>query len=108
MQTCSWSRYGTFVLCEYGLEILGVFWCDIFLDPVRNRSLSESEKSLFEVFIASVIKETERASSRGSVIDDLGYEAFILSEIELVADTDFSGRIYDDIPESLLAVELSS
>ena len=97
----------TLVLCEDGLEVLCVLRCDIFLHPVWNRSLAVAEKGLLELLVTAVIKESQRSSSRCGVVDHFGYEAVVISEIELVADTDLSRRINDYVPKSLLAVELS-
>ena len=55
METCCRSGNGSFMLCEYCLEVLCVFRCNLLLYPIRNRGLSEFEKGFLEFFIASVI-----------------------------------------------------
>ena len=63
VQTSCRRRYGTFVFCEDGLEVFCILRSYFLSDPVRDRSLSQSELCVLEVLIASVIKETECSSS---------------------------------------------
>ena len=63
VKTCCGSGNGTFVLCEDCLEILFILFCHLFLYPIWNRSLTESEEGLLEVFVASVIEETKCSSA---------------------------------------------
>ena len=60
-----------------------------------------------EVFVRTVIKESQSSSPGGGVVDDFRHKALVVTEIEFVADSYFSGRIDDHIPQMLFPVELA-
>ena len=107
MQPGSRCGHRTFVPGENGLEVLHIGLVRSFLDPLRHRSLSECEQSLLELLVRSVIEEPEGASAGGGVVNHLGHHTVVLSEVELVADSDFAGRVHHHIPKPLLLVELA-
>ena len=76
------------MLCENRLEIHIVISGCLRLDPFRYRKVAE-------------------ASSGSGIVNDFGYKAVVISELQFVADTDFSGRFYDYIPEPLLSVQFA-
>jgi hypothetical protein len=75
------------------------------LDPERDGGLAEAEERLLEVLVRSVIEEAEGPAARGGVVDNLGHEALVLAEVQLVAYAYLARGLDDDVPEPLLAVE---
>ena len=106
MQTCCRCCYGTFVLGEDCLIILGVSWGYLVLDESWHRYLSQAEKLLPEVLVWAIIEESKGPASGSGVVYYLCDKALILTEIKLIAYSYFSGRVYNHVPEMLLSAEL--
>ena len=105
MKSCGRCRNRPLVLGENGLEINLVLRSCLLFHPLRDRYVAEAEQSLLEVLVLSVIKETQSPSPGSSVVDNFSHET-VLSEIQLISDSDFSCRLHNHIPKSLLLVEL--
>jgi len=72
-----------------------------------QRRRAEGVESLFELLVRAVEKETQRAATARCVVNHLGHEAFVIAEIELVADADFTGRLHEHVPEFMLGIKLT-
>ena len=92
---------------EDGLISLGVFGFDLFADPPGQGGLPEGEERLFELLVGSVEEEPEGSSPGGGVVDDLGDEQVVVSEVEFVSDSDLSGGVDEHVPEPEFAVEFA-
>ena len=57
--------------------------------------------------MVAVKEEPQRTATGGGVVDHLCHEAVVLAEAELVADTDFAGRIYQHVPKTGLGIQLA-
>ena len=104
VEPCCGRRHGTFIGGKDCLEVDIVLRHSIFPHPFRERNVSQTEQSLLEILIAAVVEESQCPSPGRGVVNYLGNEA-VVTEIKLVADADFPGRLDDDIPESLLLVK---
>ena len=104
VESCSRCRDGAFLVGEDGLEIDLVLRCDLWFYVFRDRCFAEAEQCLLEVFVFSVVEESECAASGCGVVNDFRHEA-VVSEVEFVSDSDFSCRLDNHIPESLLFIE---
>ena len=104
MQAGGRSRNRTLIGGEDGLEIHLVLGNRLFLHPFRDWNVAQAEEGLLEILVPAVIEKPQCPSSRGGVVDDFGHET-VISEIKLVADADFSGRLHNDVPEPLLPVQ---
>ena len=116
MQSCRRCCYGTFVLCEYGLEVLHVLACgtrglrfpvSVINDIAWQRCLAQRIKLLFELVVRTVIKEAQRAAAACSVVDDLGNHRSTFVEEQLVAYSDFAGRLHKHVPKAHLLIKLT-
>ena len=101
------SCYGTLVLSEDGLVALGVDLLDLLAYPARQGSFALLVERLLELVVVAVEQETQRTTARSGVVDHLSHQQVVIAEIELVTDTDFTCRIYQHVPQTLFAVELT-
>ena len=64
---------------------------------------------LFSSFFGGVSgeQEPERAAPRSGIVDHLGYQQVVVAEVELVADADLAGGIYNHVPQQAFAVEFA-
>ena len=107
METGCRHGYSSFVCGVDRLVVFGVFRRDLVLDPFRNRNLSQGEEMFLEVFVRTVIKESQSSSPGGGVVDDFGDHALVFAEVEFVADADFAGGFDEDVPQFVVGVELA-
>jgi hypothetical protein len=91
----------------HGLVALAIFGFHITLYKFRKGCLSQVVKGFFEFLVVSVIQEAKGPAPRGSIIDHLRNQHIVFSEIEFVPDPDLSSRVDQDIPKSLLTIQLS-
>ena len=102
------SSYRTFVLGEDGLETFRIFRLYRTVDDGMGQgSLTQSIEGFLELIVRSVIKETERTAAGSGVVYYFRYHRVVGTEIQLVADTDFTGRIYQHIPQTEFFVQLT-
>ena len=101
------AGHGTLLRREDGLEALFVNLFRVGADPLGNGQGAHLVEGLAEFLVGTVEEEAERAAAGGRVVDDLGHQAVVLTEIELVADADLAGGIDQHVPEALVAVELA-
>ena len=107
MQAGSRGRNRTFVLGEDGLEALLVGGLHVALDVLREWGLAQLVYTLLELLVGAVKQETQCTSARGGVVDDLGHQLVVLTEVELVSNTDFTRRIDQHVPQQAFAVQLT-
>ena len=105
VQACCRSANRALVLCKNCLVVLCVFRGNLFLYPFRHIRFSKAEEGFLEFLVGAVEEETKGSATGSGVVNHLCHKAFILSEVEFVADTDFAGGIHDHVPEALLTVK---
>ena len=107
MQSCGRRGDGALVPGENGLVPLVVDRLDFRPDPFGQRGFPHLIKSGFELVVITVEQETKRPAARSSVVDHLGHQQVVISEIKFVADADFTGRIDQYIPKAQVAVQFA-
>ena len=55
----------------------------------------------------TVVQETERTTTTGRVVDNLGHHRSILLEEEFITDTDLTGRLNQHIPQAQVGIQLT-
>ena len=106
MHTGCRSHNGPLVLGE---DALVAFLVPVFHragDIFRKRSLAQGIEGLLEFIVVAVVKEAERTSAVGRIVDHLGHHRIVVAEIELVADTDLAGRLHEHVPETVFLIKL--
>ena len=101
------SHHCAFVAGKNGLEIFGIFFANRTIDILRNRRFTQSEQSFFERIVVAIVKEAKGTSARSGVVDNFGNHRIVFAEIQFVTDTDFTGRIYQNIPQTKFFVEFA-
>ena len=101
------GSHGALVGCEDCLVALGVLGFDLFAHPFRQGRFAEREEGLLELFVGTVEKEAQGTSAGCGVVDDLGHEQVVVSEIELVPDADLACGIHEHVPEAQVAVQFA-
>ena len=77
------------------------------LDVIGQRGGADLHQLPLEGVVVAVEEETQRAAPGGRVVDDLGHQAVVLGERELVADADFPCGIDQHVPQAALLVKLA-
>ena len=112
------SHYTTLITSEDGLVTLaigerviiilrGINHVTTLLERRRYRCLSISVERLDELVVRTIKKESQRTSTRSSVVYHFGNQTLVIAEIEFVADADLAGRIDQHIPEADIGIEFS-
>ena len=57
--------------------------------------------------MGTVVEESQRAAATGGIVDHLGHHRSVVLEEQLVADTDLTGGLYEDIPQAQVGIELA-
>ena len=107
VKTRCWSCHSTLMLSIDSLIpllILGLYLCAY---PAWKWRLTHSVERLLELLVRTIEQEAEGTATRSSVINNLGTHKLIITEVELVADTNLSCRVHQHIPQAQLAVELT-
>ena len=86
---------------------MGILAIGATIDVLRQWSLTHRVEHTAKLLGGTVIEEAQGTSSGGRIVDDLRHELIILTEVELVPDTDLTSRIYDDIPQLECGIELT-
>ena len=109
MQTCGRSRYSTFVAGEDSLEILHILRLHrtTIHDIAGKRRRAQAVELTLKLLMFTVIEESQRTSSTGSVVNHLGYHRAVLFKEQFVTDTDLACRLYQHIPQAKLLVQLT-
>ena len=109
VQTGSGSGDGTLVLGIDALELLLVVGgCGTAVDHIMGqRCLAQGIELALELIVGTVVEEAQRAAAAGGVVDDLGHHGPTVIEEQLVAYSDLAGRLYEDIPQTHLLVQLA-
>ena len=74
-------------------------------DVFGQRRFAEFVNQRFEIFVRAIVQEAQRSAARSRVVDDFGHEFVVLTEIQFVADADFTGGIDENVPQQRFAVE---
>src|SRR6476660_9519759 len=85
MQSCSWRRNGSFMLCIYGLVTFFIFFFRLAFDVFRQWCFTHDVKHLAEFLIRTVPKEAYRTTTAVGVVNHFGNQFIIFPEIQLVA-----------------------
>ena len=99
--------YGSFVFGEYGLVTLVVDRLNLRTDPLGQRRLAQFEQGGLEFVVIAVEQETQRPSTGSRIVDHLGHQQVVVTEIEFVSDPDLAGRIHQNIPQPEFPVQLA-
>ena len=99
--------HGAFVAGEDALEALHVFGFALAADEAGDGRLAEVVERFLELVVVAVVEEAERASAARGIVDYLCHDGVVLTEIQLVADADFAGRVYQHVPEAELLVQFA-
>ena len=98
MESGSRSDHSPFVTGKDVLITLGIELLDRTGDVGGQRHLAQLVECLLELVVRAVVEEPQRAAARGGVVNHLGHHRVVVAEIELVADTDFPGRLDQNVP----------
>ena len=100
MQSGRRCRHSPLVLGIDGLEILHVIGCHRTLigNIARHWGRTQGKEFTLKLLAGTVIKETQRASTTGGIVDYFSHHRSVLVEEELVADTNLTGWLDQDIP----------
>ena len=108
VQTCGGSGDSPFVFGEDALETFQIFWFGrAFDDFMRNGSFAKCIELLAELIVIAIVEEAQGTATACGVVDYLGHDGVVFSKVELVANTDFTSRVYEDIPKAKVAVEFT-
>ena len=106
MHTRSRGCHRTFMFGKNSLIILGILRFHFPVDKTRKRGLAQRVQLLLELVILAIKQKTQRSPARSGIINDLGHHAIIFSEIQLVPDTYFPGRINQHVPDTQFRTQL--
>ena len=84
-----------------------IYHITTILDNWRNRGLTIAKEHPDKLLMSAVEQESQSASSRCGIVNHLRHKTVILSEIELVANSDLACRIDEHIPETCLSIQFS-
>ena len=102
------SSNRSFVLSKNRLETHSIFFFHRTVDNrMRQGRFTQCIKSFFKLVMRAVIKETQGTATRSGIIDHLSHHRIVITEIELIADTDLTGRVYQHIPQTELFIQLA-
>ena len=74
---------------------------------MRNGSFAKRIELLAELIVIAIVEEAQGTATACGVVDNLGHDGVVFSKVELVANTDFTSRVYEDIPKAKVAVEFT-
>src|SRR5690606_25878678 len=100
-----WCSYRTFVLGIHRLIALAVFFIWFTLDVFRQWSFTHAVQYGLEFLIITVEQEANRSTTRGGIVNYFSHQFVIISKIELIPYPYLTGRIYDNIPQTVRFVE---
>ena len=101
-------RNSSFVACKNRLETFGIVRLyGTVDDAVGQRRFAQRIERLLELIVRTVVKETKRTPARSGVVDNLSHHGVVVTEVELIADTYFTGRVHQYIPQPELFVQLT-
>ena len=109
VQACRWGCNRTLMLGIDSLETLHILFCSrTLVDNITGQwSLAKGKQLALELIMRTVVKETECTSATGGIVDNLCYHWAVFLKEELVADTDLTCGLYQDIPQTELGIELA-
>ena len=77
------------------------------MDERRQWRFSQGIQSLLEFIMRTVVQKAECTSARSRIVNYFGHHRVIVAEIQLVTDTDFTGWVYQYIPQAQFFVQLT-
>ena len=87
------------MLGEEGLIALCVVAVGAAVHILGQGRFAHSVEEFAELFLRAIEEEAQGTATRGGVVDDFGHELIVLAEVELIADTDLTCWVDDDVPE---------
>ena len=107
MESCGRSHDSAFITGEDSLVTLEIFRLGGAVDIPGKRRFPELIKGVLKLFVRTVEEESQRASARCGIVDYLGDHRVVFAEIELITDTYFTGRIDQNVPQTVYFVEFT-
>ncbi len=109
VQSGSRSSDSSFVLGIDGLEILCILRCDVTLvdDVAWQGRRTQCKQLALELVVGTVVKEAQRTSATGGIVNDLGHHRSVFFKEEFVANTNLACRLYQHIPQAKFFIQLT-
>ena len=57
--------------------------------------------------MVAVVKETQRTASAGGIVDYFGHDRVVLAKVKFVANSDFTGRVNEYVPQAQFLVQFA-
>ena len=110
VETCCRCGHSSFVLGKEALETIEVLRLDrtLLADDIGQGRLAKCIKLLLKLVMRTIVEKSQRAAAASRIVYDLSNYAFVLTKVELVADTNLAGRIYQDIPQTQVGIKLTA
>ena len=105
VQTGGRSRDSTALRSKHRLISIFVFRLDIPLQIRRDGRLPDFVDLVVEFFVGTLKDKPDCPTPRGCIVDNLSNETIF--EIQLVANADLAGRVYDHVPQAALRVQFT-
>ena len=108
MQAGSRRRYSSFVLCKDRLETYRIFFFYRTInDRVGQWSFTQRIECFLKFVMGTIIEETQCTPTWSGIIDYFSHHWIIVTKIKFIADTDFTCRIYQYIPQTKFFIQLT-
>ena len=107
VETGSRSRDGTFVASKKTLETFEVLRFAFASDKAGNGCFAQRKESTFELIVVTVVKEAKRTSATRRVVNHFGNNGVVFAKVEFVANSDFTSRINQHVPQAEFFVQFS-
>ena len=99
------SHYGSLILREDILVAFQVLRFRRSLQILGDGRLTHLEQLLFKLLVRPVIQKPQGAAPRGGVIDHLGHQLLVFTEVKLVPNSDLPGWVHQHIPQVLIGIQ---
>src|SRR5690554_1198690 len=107
VKTRSWCSYSALFGSVNRLITLFILWFNISGNIFWDRCLPQFIQFFSELFVSSVIEETQRTTTRGCIVNDFRHQRFVFAKIQFVSYSYLSGWINQNVPQALLFVQFS-
>src|SRR5690554_775842 len=104
VKTRSWCSYSALFGSVNRLITFFILRNNISRNIFWDRSLSQFIQFFSELFVSSVVEETQRTATRGCIVNNFRHQRFVFAKIQFVSYSYFSGRINQNVPQTLLLV----
>ena len=74
---------------------------------MRQWGFAQCVQSFLKLIVRTVIKETERTTARSRIVNNFSHHRIVVTEIQLIADTYLTGRVYQYIPQTEFFIQLA-